>query len=156
MSFVLIKLYKKCNLTKGVVFFFAAAEFYGHSGRIIWKRVGNTAQENRRNFPWYSAFTVLNSSNRWLFLAGNLPLKFLDCTFWGKIKYFFACATKQISPMSNGFCQHQEELVQNMSRNSIIFFQCTITNFFRISRLICWCRIAKTDWEKSILYISTP
>jgi hypothetical protein len=33
---------KKCHLTKEAEFFFSAAEFYGHSGQIILKRVGNT------------------------------------------------------------------------------------------------------------------
>ncbi len=31
---------------------------------------------------------------------------------------------KQISPVSKGFFQHQEEMVQNMSRNSITIFYC--------------------------------
>ncbi len=35
---------KSCHVTKGTNFFFSMAEFYGHSGQIILKRVGNTGR----------------------------------------------------------------------------------------------------------------
>jgi hypothetical protein len=45
---IFIKLYQKCNLTKGVKLFFSPAEFYGHSGRIILKRRGNTGKRENK------------------------------------------------------------------------------------------------------------
>jgi hypothetical protein len=42
---------KKCHLTKGTKFFFAAAEFRGHSGLIFLQRVGNSSSRANKCQP---------------------------------------------------------------------------------------------------------
>jgi hypothetical protein len=162
MSFVLIKLYKKMQFNKRGRFFSQRLNFmHGHSGGIIWKRVGNTAQENIRNFPWYSASTVLNSSNILVALPSResspkiFGLHLLgENSKMGKDEILSCLCKKTNFPYEQWVLPASGRTgSKHVQEFDYFFFQCTITNFFRISRLICWCRIAKTDLEMSILYL---
>ncbi len=89
--------------------YFSVAEFYGHSGQIILKRVLQHCSGVQKEFPGYSTSPAGNSSK----ILVAVPSRKSSFTFpglqlWGKNsktkkEKILSGLCKQISPMSNGF-----------------------------------------------------
>ncbi len=117
------------------------------------KRVGNRAHEYRVSFPWIFHFTsreFIQDFGGYFYCSNEFSLYFLDCTFGANNQ-------DVVSTMSNGFLQHQEEMVHKMSGEGfrmvwrILHINSTFT-------LLCfiWAKKSREHQTQKLMYIKLP